>query len=488
MDVMFRSWLVLILAAAAPARGGPAPILEPMAAQCYTALRPVHDVLPAQDGGFWAATEGGLVQWQSNGTVARIWTRADGLPGHTLLALAAGPEGEPWVASAQGVARVQNGRVDAFTTAEGLNDDLATAVLWDPAAGLLAGTARGVCGFVNGRFQPIAESHEFARRSVHDLHAAADGSVWVAYENGLSHHRPDGSHETFRRDLLQFPLTGTLPCNETLCVVTDERGRPWVGTRQGLAHDDGTGWRVRYAADPRIPTGSGLRANHVATLAMDAAGWLWIGYGRGGPRVVTLHRGAAWRDLPVSGGDALGQVLRIRRGPGNAMWLAMEGGVARCAGARLAAWSNPAGLPDNQVRALVPLADGGVAVLTATGATCLAPAGLCNGNKSTMLASVMRAMAENNAQASTGGPPPGAPSLRGFQPTVTVPDPAGGWWVGTRRHGLWRWRAGAWQEVRLRGRALPAAITALALDAPGVVWVGTANEGVLRLVFREPAP
>ena len=72
-------------------RADPAGVLDldPREAGCYTATHRALDVLPLPgNGGFWVATDGGLLRYGPDGTLVRKLTRRDGLVSHGARRLA----------------------------------------------------------------------------------------------------------------------------------------------------------------------------------------------------------------------------------------------------------------------------------------------------------------------------------------------------------------------------------------------------------------
>ncbi len=60
--------------------------------EVHTNLRSITALAVDAGGSIWAGTSGGLVQWTPEGS-ARLWTRADGLPGLRIRGLQAGRDG-----------------------------------------------------------------------------------------------------------------------------------------------------------------------------------------------------------------------------------------------------------------------------------------------------------------------------------------------------------------------------------------------------------
>ena len=81
----------------------------------------IRALLAGPDGSLWVATIGsGVVRIRPDGGFSRLTTRR-GLPSNNAFCLAPGTQGDVWICTDQGLARVgEDGRIRVFTTADGL--------------------------------------------------------------------------------------------------------------------------------------------------------------------------------------------------------------------------------------------------------------------------------------------------------------------------------------------------------------------------------
>lgn len=345
--------------------------LDADGARCYTATGRVSDVSPAPDRGVFVASEGGLLHYDRDRRVAGKLTRADGLAGHTLQSLATAPDGSLWIASLQGVTRLREGRLTSYTVKDGLNDDRAYAVAVDAAGRVFVGTHRGVSRLEGDRFVPFDDTHEFSRRPTYDIHSAADGTLWFAKENALTHYLGDGSWRVFQRDPVQAGPRSDIVSNSVRLVVTDYLGNPWIGTAdRGLGYFDDRSW-THLAHRERGRWDSGMRDNRVAALAIDREGDLWVGHGdaavAGRALGVARVRDSDWQYFTQSDGLPGDRVYRVRIDASGDAWIATSRGVAHHSGEGFDIYHTPGELPSNRVLQLAALAPDRVAVLTSAG-------------------------------------------------------------------------------------------------------------------------
>lgn len=186
----------------------------------------------AQDrqGYLWAATDGGLARY--DGVSLRSWRhdpQVEGsLPGNEIETLLVDAQDRLWL-GINGVGLVRMGPArDAFESINDLNE---------------------TC---QGQFWTLADH---------------DKSLWIgtsAY--GLCRRDEAGNVQVFRHDPSN---PRSIPSDTIYSSLVDERGRLWIGTEQGVARWDGTGFeRIGVAT---------LGATAVLRLSRDAGGSVWVG-------------------------------------------------------------------------------------------------------------------------------------------------------------------------------------------------------------------
>lgn len=126
-------------------------------------------------------------------------------------------------------------------------------------------------------------------------------------------------------------------------MAQDQHSFLWVGTQHGLFRHDGTEIK-EFRADPSI-VGS-LSASWVSALAVDPAGWLWVGTRYGGlnrfdPATEQFTR----YDLPASSGVQSAEISSLKFDANGTLWVATYGaGLFRMSDNRLTAETLPTDL------------------------------------------------------------------------------------------------------------------------------------------------
>jgi len=315
-----------------------------------------------------SGSEGGIVVGHvsgldhSNGTERLAPISTGGLPSADVTAVARA-FGSMWIGTfGGGLARYQNGRVEAHARAaerfnvDGRINDLAvtgrgrTQRLW-------IATDRGLFFHDGRRFTPVEDDAAPGRVHVTSLDVDRDGTLWVTSSRMLSRYE-NGRWRAWSGD-------PTFPVVHLHAVATDRHGRVWVGSLHGLYQfDEATGTFTRHTTATGAlpvdwvtavqPWGDGvvIGTYHGGLSWSDGqsfdvervsrgglpAGWVnphamrWIGNQL---FVGTLERGllvgrrGAWTQLGTADGLPSADVTDVIPDGDGAAWVATRGGLAR---------------------------------------------------------------------------------------------------------------------------------------------------------------
>lgn len=277
-----------------------------------------------------------------------------------------------------------------------------------------------------------------------------------------------------------------LPHNQVNAIAQTPDGYLWFGTWEGLVRYNG----LEFHAFDRGNTPA-LQDNGIRSVRASDDGAVVIGTSRGG---VTVKRGDSWRTWMVKDGLAQEEIMDALLDRKGRLWVATENsGIDIVDGGRIAHFNTAHGLPNNVTYALLLDRDGSVWAATAGGLvhfvddrpqrfgldTGLPDAPVfrvIQGRDGTLFVGtergVFRRAGGRFVLASAELPADGVPSL--------AQDAAGNLWVGTVNNGLLRVaKSGVDRFTSLRG--LPNnRVAALLVDREGSIWAGT-NAGLLRL-------
>ena len=180
------------------------------------------------EGDLWAGTPDGLNHIV--GTEVHRWTIADGLPDNFVRSVMVAADKTLWAGTRFGLVHIDGTAVQTFTRADGLSSDSIGPLLQmksdrGGASGLWIGTAAGLCRQTNSQFQCLSSPHQANGSIITALAADHDGTVWVAlHDQGLG---------VVKEDRIVSVSASTIP-TEIVGILADNLGYLWLRSTRGL--------------------------------------------------------------------------------------------------------------------------------------------------------------------------------------------------------------------------------------------------------------
>jgi ligand-binding sensor domain-containing protein len=169
------------------------------------------------------------------GVVSGLFTFKDGkfkreeiLPWHTFIwSIHQTADGSMWFGTARGLARYAAGRVDVFTTANGLAGDDVKIIREDEDGGLWVGTYGGLSHFKDGKFTSYSQENGLPSDRVRSLYLDGEGTLWIGtYDGGLARLK-DGR-------FTQYNTRNGLFDEGVFQILEDGRGNFWMSCNRGI--------------------------------------------------------------------------------------------------------------------------------------------------------------------------------------------------------------------------------------------------------------
>ncbi|MDZ4696161.1 MAG: two-component regulator propeller domain-containing protein [Deltaproteobacteria bacterium] len=312
----------------------------------------VREIVEDTNGTRWIATADGL--WRQ--TTRQFATRfgiSDGLPGDSVRGVAVDRQGDVWVATDGGLARIVNGKVFPVTVPN-LRDRHLVSVGADGEGGIWISSRNA--GFVHGEFAPnrhlgIEEGLPFPGATA--VSRGGADRMWMAGSDGALAVSDRGVIRVVR-------AAGAL---RPRVLASDERGPLWIGDASGIS----------FLAGESVVSaqGDGIARDGVTALAVVGSSLLAVGYQDGrvdvhefdprDPAALTLrsrHEGAST--------SCRGAVKAFAHSSDGTLWIAFAGGSLGSVQAERMRCLNPPG--SQQIfTSLAVSANGVVWIGTSTG-------------------------------------------------------------------------------------------------------------------------
>ena len=292
-------------------------------------------------------------------------------------------DGGLWIGtSREGLIHVHQGRVDRFTTADGLSSDTINVLYEDREGSIWVGTSEGLDRFRGLAITTTSRKQGLAADAGYSVLAARDGTVWVATPDGVS--RWSGGRTTTYR------TRDGLPDNRVGTVFEDRAGRVLVATLRGIAAFDGNRFVRLLRSDPtrivynfvedraggfwindqdqgllhlvgedvvtRVPWSTLGHDDHATAMVADGTGrGLWLGFYKGG--VALVQDGAVRASYSAAHGLGAGRVAELKFDREGALWAATAGGLSRIKDNHIITLTSANGLPCDGVHWTIEDAD-----------------------------------------------------------------------------------------------------------------------------------
>jgi signal transduction histidine kinase/ligand-binding sensor domain-containing protein/ActR/RegA family two-component response regulator len=440
----------------------------------------INRLAVTRDGTLWIGIYGGGVARYKDGVFSNVG--GPDIGALMVVTLHAARDGAIWVGSANGGLHViRNGKVGAYSTADGLPDASVRAIVERADGSLWLGTDKGLAVLRDGRIQPALSQWRATSGTILDVIEDRRGRLWVGTMSaGLL--EIDG--ETRRAHPLDISVTAQ---PSVYRVLEDRQGSLWLATGgRGLG---------RFV-DGRFDTLSFARHSNTDSLQAlfeDREGSLWVGSLGDGVRQLRDGKFTLFGE-PEGLPNYVWSIFEARD---RAIWIGGEdAGVSRVPAGRLAAGTKlPRYFQGDDVLAVLERRDGTMLVGTRETLAAMAPGASRPFRTWRLEDEYVKVLVEDRAGRVWVGTSRGLSRLDGD--TLTrVPLGAGGrtthilaareardgtLLVGTYGAGLKRVAGQTVTDVK-RGTTLDgSSVAAIHEEANGDLWLGTIGRGLVHV-------
>ncbi len=390
----------------------------------------VMSMAQTPDGYLWLGTEFGLVRFDGIRNVP--WQPRSGqqLPDRSIMSLLAARDGSLWIGTTKGLAKLKDGNLTHYPE---LNDkyifniiETDDGTVW--ASGVAFTTGR-LCAIQNNSIHCDGDDGSLGR-GAYSLFEDSKGNLWAGVKNGIWRHRPGPPQF--------YPLAGE--ADGIQGIGEDIDGTLLVGWKGGL-HRFVDGKTEAFAL-------TGVEGQFRARrIFRDSDGGLWLGTGDRG--LIHIYQGRA-NVFASSDGLSGENIYVLFEDREKNIWVATVNGLDRFHDYAVVSYGLKQGLANLNVPSVLAARDGSVWLSTFGG--------------------LQRWI---NGRITTFGE---AGKLNGQFPHSLFEDNSGRIWVSTAT-GFGHLQNDRFTPVS----SVPGAITAIAQDTAGSIWVGNEHVGLFRI-------
>ena len=408
--------------------------------------------------------------------VNEVWTTANGLSQNSALAIVQTPDGYLWVGTENGLARFDGVRFVTFDrrNTPALKSDLINALLVDQRGDLWIGTHGGGLSMLRqGVFENVTSRLGLTNDIVSALYEDSGGDLWIGTDGGGLSRVHGNQVETYTRK-------GGLPDNAVFALCGDRKGGIWIGTHSGLSHRIGGRFTTWTKKD-------GLPSDDIRSVYVDRAGTVWIGTNRDG---LVRMDGNVLKTYTTKNGLSANGVWSIVEDTAGTLWIGTGGGgINRLRGGEFSKFTEKEGLSGTDVWAIFEDREGSLWIGTAGGGLnqlrdgAFTAIGTLEGLSSDVVTAIYQdregAVWAGTADAGVNRLKDGKiisyttrDGLAGNQVLSITEDGRGDHWFGTR-HGLTVLRNGRFTAYAGNRGAPTEVIVCTVTDSNGELWVGS---------------
>ncbi len=295
-------------------------------------------------GTIWVLGTRGVVAYDRQGRIRR-YGQAEGLPNSFGLtgALEVDREGNVWVGTAAGVARLEREQFQTRTDVIGENGRVAVRCIFEDREGnIWLGTNNGLVRLRDDLFTVYGKAEGLPSDEPTSEHQDRSGRIWAGFLDGGLRVLSGGAAPP------SLPMEGVFSIQET------RDGELLVAGRNGLTRLSKSGWRTFAPPDP-------VGRKSVYNALGDSSGRIWLAL----PSGLGVLNGGRFQSVIAGGVQPDASLYSLAEGSDGSLWAgSYRKGLWRIQGDQKRLYTVADGLGSNQIHALYADADGALWVGT----------------------------------------------------------------------------------------------------------------------------
>lgn len=261
----------------------------------------VHSVFQDKERNFWFATNFGLKKIQNE--KIETYSTENGLPENFVSSITQDKKGKLWFATFNGVAILENGKIKSFSEKDGLPNKNVNQVLIRENGEVWVATNNGVAKFDGKKFTTSQRFGKLKNEKILAMLEDGKNNLWFATRSGLYTYQ----NET----LLNYSIADGLGNDIVNCLLLDSEKNIWAGTELGIAKFYPKVFEV-------LTTQDGLASNNVSGITEDSNGNFWFAtLGNG----LTRFDGKIFHNFTTQTGLASNELTSITSTKNGEIWV-----------------------------------------------------------------------------------------------------------------------------------------------------------------------
>jgi ligand-binding sensor domain-containing protein/two-component sensor histidine kinase len=321
----------------------------------------VYSARTDHKGRIWFGTANGVSMF--DGTSFRNYYDSNGLASNVILCISEDSSHDLWFGtSGGGVSRFDNNRFVHFTENDKMGRQVYSIIQAINGKMLFASSLGGLTLFDGLNYSMLKGTNDFTSSKVKALYYDRDSNLWIGtLADGVYKFSSEGFQHTTEADSLisnsingiamdtakniwfsspdsgicvlkkdntfeYFNTQKGLLSNTIYALVSDEKGRVWIGTDKGLNSISIFGTKTLYPEISKITQEDGLSGLSVRCIALDKSGNVFAGTAGGGVSILIGERVIA---INKTNGLTSNNIYTLVFDNNNNLWVGTEQGLDR---------------------------------------------------------------------------------------------------------------------------------------------------------------
>ena len=276
----------------------------------------VYAILEDAEGSFWVATEGSGV-WQFINGKFTAFSTAEGLINNVAFSFAQDAQNAVWVSTERGLSRFQDNTFNLnVAPPESLPKVRPSAILSDEKGDLWIGSTKGLARWRDGKFVDFKGSDILSKKSIQVLYKDSENNLWIGTGNGLSRY----DRQANGGEIVEYHQSEQLAKANVFSIAGSLSKGLWIGTGRGLLF-------LKDGQVTSYTSKDGLAGEAMMSLYEDADA-LWIGTFGGG---LNRFKNGVFTTVSMREGLFNNIIYAILPDDAGNLWMSCNRGVFRVA-------------------------------------------------------------------------------------------------------------------------------------------------------------